>query len=100
MPLFVLGRAPPGRNVSSFWLDSWTVTFSFFTQARVPSPQLGVMSRREDEEDIEASEREPLAGEHNDSPAPPLRCVPLSYERHAEFVLTICLIDQRVRFMP
>jgi hypothetical protein len=31
------------------------------------------MSQREDDEDIEASEREPLAGEHNDSPAPPLR---------------------------
>jgi len=28
------------------------------------------MSRREDEEDVEAGERDPLAGEHNDSPAP------------------------------
>jgi len=28
------------------------------------------MSRREDEEDIEAGERDPLAGEHSDSPAP------------------------------
>lgn len=40
-------------------------------------PQPGVMSRREDDSDLEASEREPLAGDHNDSSAPP-RCVPLS----------------------
>jgi hypothetical protein len=39
------------------------------------------MSRREDEEDIEAGERDPLAGEHNDSAAPPPRCVRLGCHR-------------------
>jgi hypothetical protein len=40
------------------------------------------MSRREDEEDIEAGERDPLAGEHDDdSPAPLPRCVLLRCRR-------------------
>lgn len=41
------------------------------------------MSRRQDEEDMESGERDPLAGEHNDSPAPPPRCVRLRCD--AEF---------------
>jgi hypothetical protein len=98
LSLFDPGAGPsgPGKRHQSLTL------YLPFTQARVPYPQPRVMSRREDEEDIEAGERDPLAGEHNDSPAPPRRCVRLRYHTRGmqNSVLTKCATDQHVRFMP
>jgi hypothetical protein len=96
LSLFGLRAGPsgPGKGHQS-------LTLTPFTQARVPYPQPSVMSRREDEEDIEAGERDPLAGEHNDSPAPPPRYVRLRCHRRGmqTSVLTECATDQHVRFM-
>lgn len=87
-------RTTPGRVGASPFL---TLPF---TQARVPYPQPRVMSRREDEEGIEAGERDPLAGEHNDSAAPPPRCVRLRCHIGEAVLTKCCATDQHVQFMP
>ena len=78
--VFVIACSRAGLSGPDACHHAWLF---LLTQARVPYPQPGVMSRREDDDDIEASEREPLTGEPNDSPAPP-RCVPPSDVKYLE----------------